>query len=269
MGGRADIKCFIVGAARSGTTLLGVLLDRHSRLAITPETIFYGELAPLIDPRAPQSVERSLAAWRRLPELGLRPAQVMERCGADLRPHQVFRAVLELFAEARGKAWCGEKSPMHRKFTRALAADFPDAKIVHVLRDGRDVAASLASVPWWTGDLSEAAAFWLDAVSDLEDLQAALPGQFLVVSYQALATRPAATLARVMAFLGLEMEATQLDPTVASGVVLPRSLDWKGRAVRAVETGRLGQWRTLPGPERAMLDKALRPRLKQLAVELG
>ncbi len=268
MGDAASVKCFVVGCARSGTTLLSVLLDRHSDLAMTPETIFYGELAPSIDPSDPASVEDRLAGWRRLPELGLDARAVMQRCGSDLRPHRVFGAMLELYAERRGKPWCGEKSPMHRKFVHALARDFPEAKILHVLRDGRDVVSSLMSVPWWKGDVAQGASFWLDAVSDLERLEAALPGRFLVVDYQALVVRPAVVLERLMAFLALDFEPSQLDVTAPSGVVLERSLEWKGRALGAVDAGRVGQWRTLARPDRDLLDAAIRPRMAELASAL-
>jgi len=260
----AEVKCFVVGSARSGTTLLSVLLDRHSGLAMTPETVFLGEVAPLIDGRDAVAVERCLAAWRRLPELGLEPREVLQRCGGDLRAPRVFRAILELFAEAHGKRWCGEKSPLHRKFVRDLARNFPEAKILHILRDGRDVAASLMSVPWWSGSLAQAASFWLDAVNDLEELDAALPDQFLVVSYRSLVTQPAATLGQVMCFLGLDLEPAQLDPAMPSGVVLARSLEWKGRALRAVDTGRMDRWRALPEPDRALLDAVLGPRVSEL-----
>ena len=265
----ADVKCFVVGSARSGTTLLSVLLDRHSRLAMTPETVFYAEVAPLIDPSDPAGVEGVLTAWRRLPELELQPADVIERCDGDLRPHRVLRALLQLFAEARGKSWCGEKSPMHRKFVRAMLRDFPQAKVLHVLRDGRDVAASLLSAPWWTGDAAQAAAFWLDAVLDLERLEAAFPEQFLVVSYQALVSRPSATLGQVMTFLGLDFEPAQLDPALPSGVVLARSLQWKGRALQAIDAERVGRWRGLPATDQALLCDVLSPRLAELAGSIG
>ena len=61
------VKCFVVGCPRSGTTLLSVMLDRHSQLAMTPETSFYIEIAPrLEDPRRPPLFEL-LAGWSRLP----------------------------------------------------------------------------------------------------------------------------------------------------------------------------------------------------------
>src|SRR5215475_13152399 len=99
------VRCFVVGCPRSGTTLLTVMLDRHSQLAMTPETSFYMEIAPKLgDPGRPP-LHDVLAGWSRLPELGLEPGDVVERCGARESPGEVFAAILALYAQRRGKPY--------------------------------------------------------------------------------------------------------------------------------------------------------------------
>src|SRR3989442_9370291 len=101
---------FIVGCPRSGTTLLSVLLDRHSRLCVPPETGFFAEVAPTLPSRDAASLLETLRGWPRLPELNLTPEVVVRRLGG--RPASiagVLTAILELYAEAEGKARCGEK----------------------------------------------------------------------------------------------------------------------------------------------------------------
>ncbi len=107
------VKCFVVGCPRSGTTLLSVMLDRHSQLAMTPETSFYFEIAPrLAEPeRAP--LHELLAGWSRLSELGLDPGDVVRRCAGRESAGDVLGAMLELYAQRRGKPHCGEKTPYH------------------------------------------------------------------------------------------------------------------------------------------------------------
>ncbi len=101
------VKCFIVGCSRSGTTLLSVLLDRSSYLAVPPETGFYWEIAPRVD----GALAETLAAWPRLAELGLDVETVLEACGSQPSPCHVLATMLSLYPSARGKPFCGEKTP--------------------------------------------------------------------------------------------------------------------------------------------------------------
>src|SRR5262249_15875857 len=83
-------KCFVVGCSRSGTTRLSVMLDRHSRLAMTPETAFYSEIAPRLEEPGRPPLHEILAGWYRLPELGLTPQAVVARCGGREAPGEVL-----------------------------------------------------------------------------------------------------------------------------------------------------------------------------------
>ena len=259
------IKCFVVGCERSGTTLLSVLLDRHSELAVPPETGFYTELAPVIASPSLHELETALAHWRRLPELGLEPKEVTDACEGDFRPSAVFRALLMLYASKRGKPHCGEKTPIHCGFVPRILTDFPEAIVIHILRDGRDVVASLLEAPWWTKGIEAAADRWLHSVRTLELFAPAFPGQFMVVHYERLVQAPEATLKEVMAPLKLEFQGTQLNPAKLSAVVLERSLAWKGRALAAVDGARAGRWRDrLTEEQSAFLAKRLSPQLRRM-----
>jgi len=245
------VKCFVVGCPRSGTTLLSVLLGRHSRLAMTPETAFYDEIAPtLADPGRPP-LHEILAGWSRLPELGLEPAAVVRRCDGHETPGCVFAAILELYAERWGKPHCGEKTPGHWGRLDALLADFPAAKVIFIIRDGRDVALSIAALPWWSEGLAAAAAVWRHAAERAHAVLAGNPARIIAVRFEDLVHMPETVLARVMDFIGLSFEPRQLDANVASPVVLARSLPWKGRALAPIDPSRVGRWRTPPHAEHA------------------
>src|SRR6478672_851702 len=58
------------------------------------------------------------------------------------------RAVFAAYAAARGKPRYADKTPHYVSHLPELAARFPEAQFVHVVRDGRDVALSLLEVPW-------------------------------------------------------------------------------------------------------------------------
>ena len=219
-------RFFIVGCPRSGTTLLSVLLDRHSRLCVTPETGFYDEIAPRLS---------RLHTWRRLPELGLTPEEVPTE-------GNVLEAILDLYAKKRGKARSGEKTPQHLLHVPEILRDFPDAKIVCIIRDGRDNALSLHAMPWWRGSLRSAAKLWAKCARLAA--QYAAHDAFLLVRYEDLVADSRGVLSRVMAHLGETFEESQLDVRVSSATVLPRSLEWKGQALQPIDANEPGRRRS-------------------------
>jgi hypothetical protein len=236
---------FIVGNPRSGTTLLSVLLDRHPRLCVPPETAFFDDVAPWLTGHNDDALRRTLAEWRRLPELGLEPEMVVSRLG---QPHctagEVLAAILELNALRQNKPRCGEKTPQHLRHVPELLRHFPAAKVICLLQDGRDNALSLSSMPWWQPQgLVEAANLWQYSLRLMEEFAGKYSGQFVVVRYEELVARPQIVLARVMAYLGEVFEPAQLRFDIPSKVVLPRSMNWKGKSLEPIDPGCLDRRR--------------------------
>ena len=139
---------FVLGVRRSGTTLLRVMLDRHSRLAVPDESYFIPQLADRH--RGPIEVEAFVDDLRRLPTL--REWEVdIDAVRGRLRPGQppgeAIAAVYETYAAARGKERWGDKTPMYMQRLPMLEGLFPTALYVHLIRDGRDCALSFAQMP--------------------------------------------------------------------------------------------------------------------------
>jgi hypothetical protein len=240
---------FIVGCPRSGTTLLSVILDRHSGLAVPPETAFFDEVAPMLQAATRTMLFDTLRRWPRLKELALTPDGVLhELGGADLTPRAVLAAILRAYGASRGKRRCGEKTPQHLRHVPAIVEAFPEARILCLIRDGRDVALSLHAMPWGPSTLESAAEMWRGSVLAADTFTRRFPQQFRTVSLEALVTRPKAILAEVMALLGEELEPQQLSPEVYSGAVLPRSLEWKGAALAEIDRPRVDARRRAADP---------------------
>ena len=256
---------FIVGCPRSGTTLLSVLIDRHSRLCVPPETGFFAEVAPRLPSPDEASLRHTLARWSRLPELNLRPEAVHKRLGGrPSSPEGVLAAILELYAEAEGKARCGEKTPQHLLHVPAMLRHFPGARIVCLLRDGRDVSLSLRAMPWGPPTLVAAAELWNSFVRLADGFAQQHPDQFTVVCYEELVEHADQVLPGVMAFLGEGFEPEQLQPRVSSGVVLQRSFAWKGQALGPIDPTRIGKRREeATAAEAALLDDVLSDELRR------
>lgn len=161
----------------------------------------------------------------------------------------------------------------HTGFGRVawLRAAFPDARFVHVERDGRAVAASLCQVDWWSGEaqwgwgpltpaqreayrasgfheLVLAAIYWEVLMDQLRASIASAPGQVLTVRYDALVADPPATLSKILDF-----------------VDLPDDDRFRRRVSATPMTSDDTRWRKRLAPaDVALLERALAPALARL-----
>jgi hypothetical protein len=192
---------FIVGCGRSGTTLLRMMLDSHPLVAIPPETDFLPELFGA-DLRTPAAFMDRLRAHWRLADLHIETAVLAERV-ARLQPFDVadaVRALYALYAEKFGKPRFGDKTPFYSGHLETIAGNLPEARFLHMIRDGRDVAASM--IPLWFGpdNGAEMGHHWR---STIEEIRSHPDLPVLEVRYEALVTDTEATMGRVLDFCEL------------------------------------------------------------------
>jgi hypothetical protein len=135
----------IVGVGRSGTTMLRLMLDAHPELTIPPETHFVPELIDAIGEGAtPEQAVRVMTAVRQWGDLHTEPEEVLERWRRldSFEAGPALRAFYEIFPERQGKSRYGEKTPAYVKNMLKIEGVLPEARFIHVIRDGRDVALS-------------------------------------------------------------------------------------------------------------------------------
>jgi hypothetical protein len=217
-----DQPLFVLGVRRSGTTLLRVMLDRNSAIAIPDESYFIPQLAHR-HPGASVDVDAFLDDVRRLSTLrewGLPASAVAERLGPGMTPGDAIGAIFSAYAVLQGKERWGDKTPLYMQYLPLLERTFPDGRFVHLVRDGRDAALSFLSVPrgimteGW-GHPKDAAGFarlWRTEVEAAQALGRRVgPDRYLEIRYEDLVRDSAAELARLCAFAGLEFEADMLD----------------------------------------------------------
>jgi hypothetical protein len=205
---------FIVGVARSGTTLLRLMLDAHPELAIPPETHFIPKLVKACeqdgDPR--DRVFELLTSHRRWPDYGLDAAELRERLDRiePFAAGDALRAFYGLYAEKQGKPRWGDKSPSYVRRMRRVQSALPEAHFVHLVRDGRDVALSQVEVDFGPDALDDAARDWVDGIGKARR-QARRLRHYLELRYEDLVADPEPALRRVCEFIRLPWDPAMLD----------------------------------------------------------
>ncbi|MCI0519962.1 MAG: sulfotransferase [Chloroflexi bacterium] len=283
-------KFFIFGHARSGTTLLNRLARLHPQVHCNYQAHFFTR-APLLE---------SLAAGE---EVGAWLARKSNRWnqGRDLSP-LVLRAVSDFILErdarlaGKGGPGCvvGDKSPnslLDGDAVRQMVKVYPDARLVFIVRDGRDAALSHRfqafidrpqhlnradlriredfirdPSPYLAGrrsvftekGLRQAAAGWVHNVAETHAAALELlPGQYHALRYEDLLARPWETMEKLWAFLGVATGVDGLRQALQAEMAANPDADWQqekaGDIASALTKGKRGSWRELFTPRDAAL----------------
>ena len=222
---------FVVGAARSGTTLLRAMLDSHPDVTMLSETGFVPKLAETIrsEPVTAERVVKVMAAARPLEELGIGEEEMQAKVEAldDLKAAAVLREFYETLAAKASTSRWGDETPAYLKRMRRIQRALSEARFIHVIRDGRDTAAAKP------GELDPGKALtigqrWHKKVSSARQ-QEHLIDHYLEVRYEELLTSTRSVLERVCEFLELDFDEAMLNPPE--------------RAELEAELGTAGIWR--------------------------
>jgi hypothetical protein len=208
---------FFVGCGRSGTTLIRVIFNSHSLLAIPRESHFIPELAldrrkyELPDRVDDQRLRAALEAHRRFRRWKLPPRAVHDVLAASRDLPDAIRRVYCLHASRRGKPRYADKTPNYATDLPLLASLFPEARFVHTIRDGRNVALSLAERSFGPNRVEDAILYWRHQVQTARGDGATLgPARYLEYRHEDLARDPAGVVTRICTFLDLEFEPAML-----------------------------------------------------------
>jgi hypothetical protein len=223
---------FVLSSIRSGSTLLRVMLGSHSEI-FAPHEMHLGNI---------QAGADSWFAEAAVQEAGL-DEQELTRMTWD--------ALLARMLRDSGKSVLVEKTPYHVFLYRTLAATWPDARFVFLLRHPGSIHQSWQEAhPKKTAD--EVTTDVLRYLKGLEQARGDLPG--LDVKYEDLTTDPEGQTRRLCEFIGVGWEPEMVDYGKRGHTRFRRGLgDWSGK----IKSGRPQQGRALPSIEE--VPAALRP----------
>ena len=176
-----------------------------------------------------------------------------------------FGTVFKMFADKHGKARWGDKRPAYYQEVDVLLRLFPDAQIVHIVRDGRSNVASLKTMPWWPFDSIGSMAAWSQAeYCSPPQRQAAARRRLPRDALRVAGGRPGAGAARAAArFLEEDFHPAMLEPSEVREVV-PEKKTWHTNLNNTVSTDRVESWRQGLDPwELGLMETVLRRKLKR------
>jgi hypothetical protein len=274
-------KFFIFGHARSGTTLLTRLTRIHPQVHCNYQAHFFTR-PPLLqslvdDPEVGAWLARKSNRWNH---------------GRDLSPivlRVVSDFIMEREARQIGKQVVGDKSPnslLDGEAVKLLVKVYPDARLVFIVRDGRDAALShrfqafidnpqnlspgdariradfiARPEPYLTGNssifsekgLRQAAEGWVHNVLDTDEVARELLGsRYFVLRYEDLLLHPWEEMSKLWSFLGVDPELPGLQEALLSELLQNPDADWQMQKANdiaaALQKGKRGSWREMFTP---------------------
>lgn len=222
--GQGHPPIFIVGCGRSGSTLLWLMLNRHSRIYLAKESYFIPNLRSrwkpeMTDAAIDEFVDR-LQTFPKPPEQG-----VVNYLGWDISElrsmlygmrsesySELVRAIYSHGMRAEGKSWWGDKTPRYVMNLELLNRLFPGVRLIHLVRDGRDVALSYARCSWGPSSVRESALYWMTRVGVAHRFMKTHPDMPVCeVRYEDLVREPETALRTICEFIGVHYEDGMLD----------------------------------------------------------
>jgi hypothetical protein len=238
---------FVCACPRSGTTFFADLLGSLPQVLALQKTDFKFKGADGITTKA--DVERYIARG----DFTLANTDVLDTVDLPMDNADFYVAAVKRYAALHGAdkqvKLVLDHHPHNATFAHVLHAAFPNAKFIHLVRDGRAVFSSVKHLSWGPATPLPAAQWWSHYISQGLALEtAAGPARVLRVRYEDLVTTPELGFRRVCDFIGVDYVAGMTD---GGGVKLsPYAADVHGNIGKPPLPARLEAWRkALPAAE--------------------
>lgn len=189
---------FLVGVRRSGTNWLHRIVEAHPDASVIPgETYLFSHGIAALTERVQHGLAGSARTGTVFVDRDVYFDAVRDLCDRILEGHLAT-------LDHPGRLIV-ERTPDHVRVLELINEVYPDAAVVHIIRDGRDVARSLVSQPWGPSSFTEAAAEWVSGIEAARRAAPLLP-RYLEISYDGLVADPGSQVPALYRFLGLSDE---------------------------------------------------------------
>jgi len=253
---------FIVGCPRSGTTILAAILNAHPEIATATETHFFNYIS-----------QEKKYDWKNFTEkhfeLFLDESRIVDFftlskiSKEDLRlkfralklsskpehnKKEVFNILINALVQKKEKQLFCEKTPQHLQNVDEIMKLYPQAKIIHLIRDGRDTVNSLMKMPWRPDGLLNNSRFWQTYIKLGQRLENKLDKEnFLTVKYEDLLRQPQDIIKSICGFISVEFTDSMItrDSKEAQGsenIFSDWESSWKHKSLEEIDSTRIGAW---------------------------
>jgi Sulfotransferase family len=209
---------FFVGCGRSGTTLVRAIFNAHPHFCVPDESYFpltflqyrrrYEQQPFAIEAfLSDLAADGSFANWR----VDIDAVRERLRASPPRSVPEAIRAVYATYAAAQGKERYGDKTPVFVRSMPRLAAAFPEARFVHIVRDGRNVALSRVAASWSSDLVHKEALVWRGVVAKGRHDGIRLGAdRYRELRYEDLVDDPEVVVGDVCRFLDLEYDPAMI-----------------------------------------------------------
>lgn len=266
-------RFFVIGAPRSGTTLLRLMLNRHPEVCVPPEAGFlvwlYNKYS--VEARAGQKEKflsdlkdtKKIESWNL--DFSLLSGYLQRDSGGSYA--ELMDSIYRFYAErVLGKEveHFGDKNNYYLEHVDLLHKMFPSAKYVHIVRDGRSVAASYKRLmqkemrskyaPVLPTDIADIASEWRANILRVHESFDNLPGGLsIAVRYEDLVLHTEETLKRVSNFLGFDFHSDMLTYYLTSereGLEPTEYMEWKEKNLKPIDSSSVTAYQALSDGDR-------------------
>ena len=281
---------FIVGCPRSGTTILAKILNNHSQIASATEIHFFNHLTKLkkynwqnIDDNFLKTLfkETRIEDFCSLLKVDFEEFKAQfesititnSLAIEEQNQKRIFDTLMLLLLKRNNKEVCCEKTPQHLLSVAKILSLYPDAKIIHLVRYGRDTVNSLVKMPWRPEGLLNNSRFWKQYAKtgmQLSERYTQSSNNFHSLKYEDLLLNPQESIKALCNFVELEFEDTMLSMQQAitdnkSNIFSSWESSWKYKAMEELDSTRVGAWqKELNEKDQILLNWHLRKELEAL-----
>ena len=239
---------FIIGVGRSGTSLLQSILNSHSKISFLPETQFLRNYVfkknVSINKSNYKEIISQLEKDPRFSRLNICPKIVIEKSKNMI---DVYRNITNFFLKNKNKEIIGDKDPKIIENIEVLNYFFPNSKIIHIIRDPRDVVLSRTKAKW-----SKKYPYFMHSI--IYYLQMTLgrkmlykyynKNNFYEIKYEDLIKDPDYELKKICNFLEVEYENNILNYHNSSKELVSKDeFEWKKETFNPVDNKNFNKWK--------------------------
>ena len=261
----ASSPIFILGAERSGTTLLRLMLTAHPAICIPPESLFFvaleskygafSDLLPQIEYFLNDLYNNNFhrfGEWNVDRQLLLNNLTNNQHLSYQRAVFTVYKTYRQQF-DPTASIW-GDKNPFHIYQLGKIRRYFPGVKVILIVRDFRAcysfvkklVAKEQESGEVWQGRKTvEGLTHQWNQVVKIIDKYHQKWEQFYLISYEDLVREPSAQLAEICKWLGVDFQESLLDfyqKNAQSGLVPPSQIMWHPNTLEPVGVKGINAW---------------------------